>query len=291
MAKAKKQAKLDASVEAPRLGALSNLFGGSPDDVAAIFANYRLESVQILPNFPQLRLAEASDVTTAACESMGRPFQGAEVTVAGVSAHTNFVDPDKRRRKRMTKRFDALIEHCHDFGTKYLITETGSLNAARAWEDYPDNHTPETLESFIRAIEPSIKLAEKSGVVVLLEAHIYHVVDSAERALKVRGELGEAVGFVMDPPNFFTRALANAPKKSLRDLFAAIGPAAPVAHGKDVRYTGSDLTTPRAGTGTLDYFEFLILLSQYQPGAPLILEQIRAEELRETVDFIDRFFE
>ena len=69
-----------------------------------------------------------------------------------------------------------------------------------------------------------------------------------------------------------------------------IGALAPIAHAKDVRYVGADLTTPRAGSGNLDYKEFLEQLSAHQPNCPLIFEQIRPEELRESIDFIDRFF-
>jgi hypothetical protein len=60
---------------------------------------------------------------------------------------------------------------------------------------------------------------------------------------------------------------------------------------KDICITLFRRSRPRAGTGTLDYREFLELLGQYHPGGPLILEQITPAELRETLDFLDRFYE
>jgi sugar phosphate isomerase/epimerase len=269
---------------------MSNLFRGSPEDVAAQFLRYRLESVQILPSFPDLRLAEAKDVTTATCRTISKPFVDAELVIAAVTAHANFVDPDGRRRRRWVKRFDALIDHCKDFGTHYLVTESGSLNPAHSWDECPQNRAPETLAQFIANLQPSVKQAERVGVTILIEGYLTHVVGTALTALKVREALGEHVAFVMDPPNYFTRSMASASKRSLRELFRDLGPLCPVAHGKDVRYVGSELSMPRAGTGTLDYKEYLELLNEFQPGCPLILEQIRPQELRETIDFIDRFF-
>ena len=290
MARAKKQPKVNESVEPPRLGAMSNLFRGKPEEVAGIFADYGLESTQILPSFPGMRLGTADDVTTAACTAIGEPFRGAELLIAGVTAHTNFIDPDRERRKRMVKRFDALVEHCQDFGTRYVITDTGTLNPDHPWEDYAENHVPAALDAFVDAIGPSVQLAEKVDVTILLEGYSYQVLDNVERARQLRERLGEHVGFVIDPPNYFNRKMASAPKRYLREVLEVLGPMGPVAHAKDVRSSGGDVLTSRAGTGNLDYKEYLELLDKYQPGCPLILEQIRPEELRETVEFIDRFF-
>lgn len=291
MAKSKKQAKVESTVRPPRMGALSNLFRGDPDEVASIFASYQLESVQILPNFPSFRFATKEDVTTSQCRRVAEPFIGAEIVVAGISAHTNFIDPDRRRRKRMIQRFDALVDHAQDMGATAVITETGTLNTEHPWEDVAENHRPETLKALIEAMRPSVKLAEKAGVTILLEGYLYHAISTPREALAARQELGEHVGFVLDPANYFTRAMANSAKKHLRDIFTALGPHAPIAHAKDVRYAGGDLTTPRAGTGVLDYKEFLELIEEFQPECPLILEQIRPEELQETLDFLDRFFD
>lgn len=290
MARAKKRPKLDDSVAPPQLGVVSNLFGGGPEEVANLILEYELEAVQILPSFPGIRFPDAAAVTTAACQKIGKPFIDARLTIAGVSAHTNFVDPDRRRRKKMIQRFDALVEHCKDFGASHVVTETGTLNPDHPWEDFSENHTTAALEAFLEAIAPSVRLAEKLGVTILLEGYVNHVISTGKIAASVRERLGESVGFIMDPANFFTKGMVVSSKKHLKTLFEEIGANAPVAHGKDVRVVGAQVATPRAGSGAMDYYEFLTLLSEYQPGAPLILEQLRPEELRETVDFIDRFF-
>lgn len=291
MARAKKQPKVSQTVQPPRLGVMSNLFGGTPDQVASILKSYHLEAVQLLPNFANQRLDEAEQVTSRVARKMSEPFKSAELTIAGVSAHTNFIDPDRRRCRKMIKRFDAFIEHCRDFGADYVITETGTLRPSHPWDDFPDNHKKEALDLFLKAIAPSVKLAQRTGVTILLEGSICHVVSNTKLALEVREQLGDSVGFVMDPANYFTKSMASASKKHLPEIFKTLGPHAPIAHAKDVRAVGGDLMTARAGTGNLDYCEFIELLDEYHPGCPLIFEQIRPEELRETIDFVDRFFD
>lgn len=290
MVRAKKQAKVADTVSPPCIGAISNLFRGNPEDVAQLFASYGLESVQIQPNFGRISIQSASDIRPKSCREMSRPFQEAGVRVAGVSAYTNFLDPETQRRKLLIKRFDAILEHCKDFGTTHVVTETGTLNADRPWEDFADNRRPEALAAFKRNLAPSAKLAEKLGVTILLKGYLYHVVHSMDLARNVHEHFGPHVQFVMDPANYFTRNMASASTSFIRKIFEVMGEFCPIAHGKDVRYVGGSLTTPRAGTGNMDYREYLELLHEYQPECPLILEQIRPEELRETLDFLDRFF-
>lgn len=287
----KKVAPREAVLSPPRLGAMSNLFRGTPEQVVAFFLDYGLESVQLLPMFLDLRLASAADVTTTHCAAMSAPFLGAALHIAAVTAHTNFLDPDRPRRREMVKRFDALIDHCHDFGTHYLVTESGTLNPEHPWNDFTENHTAAALSALIKALAPSVKLAEKAGVVILIEGHRHHLVGTLEQARQVRETLGESIGFVMDPVNYFTRTMVGSSKRFLQQIFEALGDAAPVAHAKDVRVSGTSVATPRAGNGNLDYPTFLELLDRYQPNCPLILEQIQAHELRETIEFIDQFLD
>lgn len=291
MARAKKQLRVAETVLPPRVGAVSNLFRGEPEEVAAIFRSYGLESVLIQPGLDSLRLASLSDLKPRHCRQIAAPFHEAEIEIAGIAAHTNWVDPDTARRRRMIKRFDALIERCRDFGTEHIVSESGTLDPDHPWSDFPENRTSAALALFRRNLSPSVKLAEQCGVKILLKGYLYHVVHSIDVARSIHEHFGDHVGFVMDPANYFTRNMVTSSTTFVRKMFEAIGEMCPIAAGKDVRYVGGVLTTPRTGTGSLDYKEFLELWDEMHPGGPMILEQIRPEELRETLDFLDRFFD
>lgn len=288
MVRLKKQPKVSLTVDPPMVGGVSTLFRGPTAEVARLFAKYGLESVQIHPNG---QLPKDGPICSSDCRELSQPFLEAGMTIAGVSAYTNFLDPQGSRRRRNIKQFDAIIEHAKDFSSPYVITESGTLAADRPWVNVPENRAPEALAQFRKNLAPSVKLAEQLGVTILLKGYLYHAVYSIDVAIGIHEHFGPAVGFVMDPANYFTRNMASASTTFLRRMFEKIGHLCPIAHGKDVRYVGGTLTTPRTGTGNLDYKEFLELLHEYQPRCPLILEQIRPEELRETLDFLDRFFD
>ena len=286
----KKAAAAALSVEAPRLGVMSNLFRGSPSEVAKQTAGFGLESVQLLPQFPGLRIETAEDVSTKLCREMARPFLDEGLWIAGVTAATNFLDPDLKRRKTQIRRFDALLDHVRDFGAKHVIADAGTLLASRPWEDCPENHAEETFKLLVRRLRPSVALAQQAKVMVLLTADLTQALSSAQQMARLREELGPALGFVMEPASLCTRSMASNSKKPLREIFAAIGAAAPVAHAKDIRYANGHRSMPRCGTGTLDYREYLELLGASNPGGPLILEGITPAQLPETLDWFDRFF-
>ena len=283
--------KIPASVDPPRLGVSSRLFRGSPAEVATQIAGFGLESVQILPEFPDYPFESAADVTPTRARAMARPFRDAELLVAAVTAAVNFVDPDRARRRRQIERLDAVVDCCGDFGADSVVVDSGTLSANRPWEQHPENHKSETLREFFRAIRPTVRRAERAGVRLLIEGHLHHVVTSPAVALKAREALGPALGFVMTPANFMTRTMSASTRRPLRDLFTALAPHCPMAQAKDVRYVGAELTTPRAGSGVLDYREYLTLLGEWLPGAPLILDQVTPADLRETIEFLDDFYE
>jgi sugar phosphate isomerase/epimerase len=291
MARSKRQARVAETVAPPRVGAFSNLFRGKPADVASLFVRYGLESVQIQPRWNMGLADDDSVLSLDECRAIAQPFVDAGLFVAGLTASTNFIDPQVSRRRRLIRRFDALIEHCQDFGTNYIITETGTLDPEHPWSDFRDNRSPAALALFRRNLMPSVRLAEKTGVTILLKGYLYHVVYNMEIARAIHEHFGPTVQFVMDPASYFTRNMVSASTSFLRRMFEVIGDICPIAHGKDVRYVGGTLTTPRTGTGGLDYREYLELLDEYNPDGALILEQIGPEQLRETLDFLDRFFE
>jgi len=96
-------------------------------------------------------------------------------------------------------------------------------------------------------------------------------------------------GFVLDPNNYYLEKDLKDGDSHLNRIFEAIGDAAPLAHAKDVLYVDGKVTTPRAGTGKLNWPLFVKLLNQYQPSAPLVLEHLNQNEVEETKAFVEAY--
>jgi sugar phosphate isomerase/epimerase len=261
------------------LGVHSHLFRGPPAAVAAACRRHQLSCVQLTPSFPGLIFHEPSQITPERCRLAAGPLQDAGLRIAALSGHTNLMDPDLGRRHRGIVRLHALIRHCRDFGTDHIVTETGSLNLKSPWLAQGPNRSPEAWTELRLIVREALAVAAAHGVTLLLKAEPAQVLASVADAVRLRAELDHPnLGFVLDPVNFLLAAPPGDLRERLGQVVEALGRWAPVVHAKDILWEGDQVSTPRAGCGSLDYALFLRLLDRYQPQAPLILEHLRPEE-------------
>jgi sugar phosphate isomerase/epimerase len=263
-----------------RLGIFNNVFGGTYAEQAARVRAAGLECVQLVPT------AEEA-VTPARCREIGESFTGAGVEVAAIAGYTNLMGADREKRRKDLARFHELVRATPDFGTRYIATETGSLNPASPWEDCPENHAPQAFEELLGILSAAVAVAEGAGAVLLIEGYVNNVLATPDEARRLREAIPSPhLQFMMDPNNYFRETDTGSVREALARIFDAIGREAPVAHAKDVKFVEGRITTPRAGTGVLDYPEFIRLLRKCQPDAPLVLEHLREEEVPQTVAYM-----
>jgi sugar phosphate isomerase/epimerase len=271
------------------LGVASHLFRGSPAEVAAVCRGHGLTCVQLAPNFPGLSFYQPGDVTPERCRRAAEPFAREGVAVACLWGSANLLDPDLDRRHRGIVRLHALLRHGRDFGTEYLVTETGSLNPVSPSAPCPENHSREAWLELGLILSEALRVAADAGVTLLLKAESNHVLATLEDALRLRDELPHPnLGFVLDPVNYLLGTSPGDLAPALERLVEQLGPWAPVVHAKDIRFEADGVTTPRAGDGVLDYGLFLRLLDRHQPGAAIILEHLCPHEVPEAVAYMRR---
>jgi sugar phosphate isomerase/epimerase len=278
---------MDPSRTKNALGAPSHLFRGSPAAVAEALRQQGLTCVQLTPNFPGLSFHEPGAITPERCRHAADAFRTAGVAIACLSGYIHLMDADLEHRHRGIVRLHALIRHCRDFGTTRIVTETGSLCPGIV---HPPNRSQETWIELRLIVAEALRVAADHGVTVLLKPGSTHVLAAVEDAVRLREELPFAnLGFVMDPACFLLESPPCAWRDELERLFERLGPWAPLLHAKDLRCVGEERTTPRVGLGNLDYGLILRLLRRYQPEAPIILENLRPEEVAPAKAFIERF--
>src|SRR5262249_37266311 len=139
-------------------------------------------------------------------------------------------------------------------------------------------------------VSAALEVAAESGATLLLRAEPTHVLATVNDALRLADQLNDPhLGFVMDPATFLIGSQPDALAADMERLFARLGPLAPVAYAKDLRWEEDGVTVPRAGAGVLDYALFVRLLNQYQPAAPIILEHLRPDEVDAARGFVEGF--
>ncbi len=272
------------------LGASSLLFRGSPAAVADAFRRQGLACVQLVPGFPGQPFREPGQFSATTCRQVARAFEDAGIRIACLAASANLMDPDLDRRHRGVMRLHALIRHARDFGTHYVVTETGSLAPRSARDPSPSRITPEAWDELRLILRTALDLAGEQGVVLLLKPDPSHLLATTEDGLRLRAELqSPALAFVMDPVHYLEDSPPARWAAELERVFEQLGPWAPLAHLKDLQSGPDGVSKPPAGRGALDFAFLFRLLNRYQAGAPIILEHIRPDELLATMAFLQPF--
>jgi sugar phosphate isomerase/epimerase len=269
------------------LGAMSHLFRGSPAAIAAALVQHGLNCVQLTPSFPGLRFQEPHEIVAERCQQAAEPFQQAGVAIAALSGSSQLMDPDLDRRHKGIVRLHALIRHCRDFGTTYLVSETGSLNPESPWTSHPPNRSREAWAELRTIVAETLAVAADQGVTILLKPGPTHVLATLDDALRLRAELPSPhLGFVLDPAAFLWDSSPTKLDARLEGLVEHLGPWAPLVHAKDIQFgEEGTVSMPRVGRGVLDYGRFMRLLNAQQRKPPIILEHVQREELTDAVQY------
>jgi sugar phosphate isomerase/epimerase len=243
--------------------------------------------VELTPGFAGLPFHNPADFQPARCRVATQPFVDSGIHVAAVNGSTNLLDPDLGRRHRGLARLHALICHCHDFGTRFLVTETGSLSPLSPCLPSPENRTPQAREELLAILGEACDLAQAHDVTLLLKADPHHVLAALEDALWLQQRLpSPALGFVLDPAAFLTICSPNSWLENLAALCRRLAPVAPLVHAKDLRREGERVVTPGVGCGLLDYREFFRLLAELRCESPVIVEHVQVHTLAQALAYL-----
>ncbi len=236
------------------------------------------------------RLAPGGQPDVAALQAVKATLARRGVSIPCAYGYTNLVHPDPERRRQLLERLKAVIRCAPHLGATSVATETGTRNPQSEWSRHPDNRSPETWQLLRAVTAELLEEAERAGVDLAYEGYVENVVDTPARMRQLISELGSPrLKIVMDPNNYFEPPLIPRMREVLAEIFDLLGDRIALAHAKDVRVEGDRCTTPRAGTGVLDYPLFIELLRRFGYQGPLILEHLREEEVPASRDYVLRF--
>lgn len=247
------------------------------DGFRSVLAYYHFADVSFDPLKPDW---QAADKIRAAMEKEG-------IAVAALPGYYNVIDPDAKRRQAGEARMEFFLRNWKRLGCPIVSTETGTFNAKSEWAESPENDTEEGYGKCRAVIERWVRLAEKTGAVLTLEAYWRNVIGSIDRAERLLREINSpALKLVMDPCNYFRPVDLPKMKPMLREMFRRLGPQIAVAHAKDVKASPGGTDLPAAGKGQLDYAVYLQLLAELDRPIDVIIEHLSLGEVAATRQFI-----
>lgn len=266
-------------------------------------------TVQLDLAFKDIDFATPDAITLPKAKQVRETFRDHGLPISAISAYTNIVHPDPAARRQKLDLLKAVVRHARDFGTPYVISETGTFATESDWVSHPKNKTEEGFDECRKVIKDLVQTAYDHGAVFLLETYVNNVVGSVEETVRMFAEIDHpALGLLMDPTNYFESHNIDRMDAVLKQIFDTLADKVRISHAKDVKRAGDDkgekhadidaseahsfrgvgeIELPAPGLGALNYDYYLQRLSEKHPNIPLIIEHLEEADVPRAKKFID----
>ncbi|RUV96196.1 MULTISPECIES: sugar phosphate isomerase/epimerase [unclassified Mesorhizobium] len=295
-------------------GIFTGYFPYELEEVARRIRALDFNTVQLDLHFKDIDLS-AGQITRDKARRVRDTFRDHNLPVCCVSGYTNIVHPDRAERERRLAYLKELIRNARDFGSPYVISETGTYNTESDWVHHPKNKTEEGFEECRKVISDLAQTAYDHGAVFLLETYVNNVVGSVEETVRMFAQVDHpGLDLLMDPTNYFEAHNIDRMDQVLNQVFDTLTDKIEIAHAKDVKRSGGDKTEkhadigdaeahegltfrgvgeielPAPGLGVLNYDLYLKRLSEKHPNIPVIIEHLDEEDVPRAKKFLDGKF-
>lgn len=263
--------------------------------------------VQLDLSFKGMNL-QPEALTVEKCHEIRDAFRKANIAIVAISAYTNLVSPDLKKREKNINYVKTLLRFARDLGTPYVISETGTFDIESDWVYHEKNGTEEAFQEISSTIKELAVYAHEHNAMFLVENYVNNIVGSVDQVLRLFKTVGHpGLGLLLDPTNYFTSRNINDMDGELNRIFNALGDKIKVAHAKDCKraedtsekhadidadeahtFRGAgDIELPAPGLGVLNYDLYLKLLSEKYPNIPIIIEHLDEADIPRAKEFLD----
>jgi sugar phosphate isomerase/epimerase len=263
--------RLDDAPAWPRLGAFSRDFGkGEWEQLGETFAGLGLELTQL----DGALLDESLEDPAAAFD--GRAvLESRGVRIPALGGYRNLIAPDPEARAANIDHVRRCLELAPTLGSYVVATETGTMSTEGEWTDSPLNSTDEAWSRLDDALETLLRVAERSGTILALEAHVKHVLKTREQMVGLLERFPtQHLQIVCDPYNYVSAELVAVHGEATGVLLDQFEDRFVLAHLKDVDAHGAETGTPEFGTGVFDQLPYLEFLRTRRPDLDLVVEHL-----------------
>jgi sugar phosphate isomerase/epimerase len=235
-------------------------------------------------------------------QNAGVSARKAGLEVVALSATFNLLDQNQSRLADNFRRLQVLAEGAEILGTNLLTLCSGTRNQQDMWIYHPENEAPGAWQQMTKGIQQALAIAEEYHIYLGIEPEVANVVSNAQRAARLKAELGsDRIRIVFDPANLY-RPPAD-PRRDpqvITDGLSLLGHSVAIAHCKDIADPGANPATHSehavvseayqhvaAGSGILDYDHYLSELERRVPrSVPLIVHGLSEDQIPATLAFI-----
>lgn len=291
-----------------QVGIFTGYFPYGLQEVISRIKGNGFNTVQLDLDFRDMDMSTEA-LNDKAAKKIRDAFRDANLPICCVSGYTNLVHPDPAVRKGNLDRLRKIISLAREFGTPYVISETGTFCTTSDWVHDPKNKTEEGYEICRDVIGGIVEHCARHDAVFLVETYVNNVIGSVEETLRLFADINHpSLGLLMDPTNYFEAHNIGAMDHELNKMFNALSGSIRIAHAKDVKLAGEDksekhaaidaadshtyrgvgeIELPAPGQGSLNYDLYLQRLSKHHPNIPIIIEHLDESDVPRAKKFLD----
>ncbi len=201
-----------------------------------------------------------------------------ELSCAVLGCYLNLATPDLKAYEDTVEIYKAHLSFAKKIGALCVGTETGAPNAQYKTE--PACWTEESLNLFIRRVQPVVEFAEKTGVPLAIEPVCRHIVSTPSRARIVLDALpSRQLKIILDTVNLLTPENYPQCEKIVQESIHLFGDQVLVLHMKDFQpEEGMKDLMPycrACGTGIMQYESLLRFAKEHD--LPMTLEDTKPD--------------
>lgn len=222
--------------------------------------------------------AMLDDIVSASVEAGQQLF--------ALSATYNMIHPDTAVRRAGERRLRIMAAACREMGIPMVTLCTGTRDGQDQWRHHPDNSSPDAWRDLLAAFEVAVEIATANGIVLGVEPELANVVNSAEAAARLIGDMkSDSIRIVLDPANLFERAGESERRNLVERAVAQLAGRIAMAHAKDRHADGSVVA---AGQGVIDFSHFLACLKAAGFDGPVVAHGCSADEAEGVSRFLKK---
>lgn len=209
-----------------------------------------------------------------------------QIKVSALSGTYNMIDPDVEKRHAGLRKLRYVAEQCEALGTSVITLCTGSRDPHNMWRAHPDNNSASAWKDLVESMEKALIIAQEYEVTLAFEPEVSNVIDSAQKARSLLDEMQSPyLKVCMDGANIFHKGELPKMREILDEAFALLGEDIALAHAKDLDRDGQ-AGHLAAGTGVLDYDQYLGLLKRSGYEGAVVLHGLSEDQVPFCVKFL-----
>lgn len=209
-----------------------------------------------------------------------------DIHIEALSGTYNMIDPDIEKRHSGLRKLRYVAAQCEPLGTSVITLCTGSRDPHSMWRAHPDNNSKSAWNDLVQSMKMALMVAEEFNVTLAFEPEVSNVIDSAQKAHRLLDEMKSPyLKVVMDGANIFHEGELSKMQYILDEAFALLGDDIALAHAKDLDRDGH-AGNLAAGTGLLDYDQYIGLLNKFGYDGAVVLHGLSEEQVPFCVNFL-----